>query len=274
VDGLSEPSEIEVKHLFMPDRRAFVALLDELAPGDWKRPTVCAGWDVRDIALHVLGVDLANIAIRRDGVAYLRPAPREDFGRFIDRINGEWITAARRLTPTLIRDLLEFTARPLDNCMSAIDGSKIDANVSWASRQPVPGWLDLAREYMERWVHQQHIRDAVGRPGQDTPEFASPVIAASMFSLPIALEEQPPGSLAIEIGGSGGGTWVVKSQSDGWRLFRGNLANPTARLRIAAGDWWRTVTLGLSPSDALTKASVEGDSALARAALDANAIIA
>jgi uncharacterized protein (TIGR03083 family) len=258
----------------MPDRRALVALLDELEPGDWERPTVCAGWDVRDVALHVLGGDLGNIAIRCDGVAYQRPAPREDLAAFINRINDEWVTAARRLTPRLIRDLLEFTAGPLDDCMRAIDGSRVDANVSWASRQQVPRWLDVAREYMERWVHQQHIRDAVGRHGQDASQFAAPVIAASMFSLPIALEKQPAGALAIEIVGSGGGTWVVMSQSDGWRLFRGEVPAPTSRLRIAAGTWWRTVTLGLSPSDALTEAAVEGDSRLARAALGAIAIIA
>ena len=273
-DGLSEPPEIEVKHLFMPDRRALLALFDELEPDDWKRPTACAGWDVRDVALHVLGGDLGNIAIRRDGVAYLRPALREDLAPFVNRINAEWITAARRLTPRLIRDLLEFTAEPIADCMRAIDGSKVDANVSWASRQPVPRWLDVAREYMARWVHQQHIRDAVGRPGQDTSEFAGPVIATSMFSLPIALEGEPSGTLAIEILGAGGGTWVVTSQSGGWRLFRGNPSTPTSRLRIAAGDWWRTVTLGLSPTEALSRAAVEGDSAPARAAMGAIAIVA
>ena len=26
-------------------------------------------------------------------------------------------------------------------------------------------WLDVAWEYTERWRHQQHVRDTVGRPG-------------------------------------------------------------------------------------------------------------
>jgi uncharacterized protein (TIGR03083 family) len=271
---LREPHVIEVEHLFLPDRQALLALLDELTPADWTRSTVCAGWDVRDVVLHVLGADLGNIAIRRDGVAYLRPAPREDLGPFIDRINAEWITAARRLTPRLIRELLEFTASPISDCMAATDPSAVDAHVSWASSQPVPRWLDLAREYMERWVHQQHVRDAVDRPGQHSAEFVSPVIAASMFALPSALAGQAPGTLAVEISGPGGGHWVVASAGDDWQLLEGAASDATSRLRIGARDWWRTVTLGLRPEEAFARASVDGDPALARAAFGAVAIIA
>ena len=36
--------------------------------------------------------------------------------------------------------------------------------VNWAGPEPAPIWLDPAREYTERWVHQQHIRDAVRNP--------------------------------------------------------------------------------------------------------------
>jgi uncharacterized protein (TIGR03083 family) len=274
MDRLREPDVIEVKHLFLPDRQALLDLLGELDPADWSRPTVCAGWDVRDVALHLLGVDLGNIASRRDGVAYLRPTEEEDLGPFINRINAEWITASRRLTPRLIRELLEFTAQPISDCMAAVDASAVEAHVSWASAQPVARWLDLAREYMERWVHQQHIREAVGRPGQEEPEFVGPVVAASMFALPIAMAGQDPGTLVLEIDGPGGGTWTVARRVGGWQLLQGVAPGTAARLRIAVGDWWRTVTLGLSPEEALTRASIDGHPALAQAALRAVAIIA
>ena len=274
MECLREPEAIDVRDLFLPDRRALLTLLDELETADWTRPTVCAGWDVRDVALHVLGGDLGNIAIRRDRQAYLRRAPGEDLVPFVNRINSEWVTAARRFTPRLVRELLEFTAEPIAECMGAIDDSKVDAHVSWASPKPVSRWLDVAREYMERWVHQQHIRDATGRPGQDGAEFAGPVIAASMFALPIALAGQPPGTLAIEVQGPGGGLWAVTHAPDGWMLLRGPIEDATSTLRIRAGDWWRTVTLGIAPEQALYKGAVHGDVALARAALGAIAIIA
>lgn len=49
---------------------------------------------------------------------------------------------------------------------------------------------------------------------------------------------------------------------------------PASRLRIGASDWWRTLTLGLSPEQALSRASVEGDPEDAFAAPTAVAIIA
>lgn len=274
MDELREPDAIEVKNLFMPDRLALLDLLAELEPSEWTLPTVCPGWHVRDVALHILGVDLGNIAIRRDGLAHLQPATGEELGPFINRINAEWVTAARRLTAPLIRELLEFTARPIVDCMLAVDGSVVDANVSWAGSQPSPRWLDLAREYMERWVHQQHIRDATGRPGQDGAEFVAPVVAASMFAVPVALEGRVGGSLAIEIEGPGGGDWLVASAGARWKLLQGRAPEAASRLRISAADWWRTVTLGVPPDQAISRARVDGDLGLARAALDAVAIIA
>jgi len=274
MDDAREPDVIEVGDLFIPDRTALIDLLAELEPGDWSRPTVCPGWDVRDVSLHILGGDFVNIAIRRDRVAYLEAAPDEDLVSFVNRINSDWVTAARRLTPRLIQELLEFTAQQIHQCLTSVDGAAVDAHVSWASPHPVPRWLDVAREYMERWVHQQHIRDAVGRPGQDSSRFIAPVIAASMFALPAALQGVRSGPVVVQVEGPGGGSWVVRAQASGLKLFQGHVVEAAARLRITAGDWWRTVTLGLSVDEALTRASIEGDPLLVRATLGAVAIIA
>jgi len=54
---------------------------------------------------------------------------------------------------------------------------------------PASVWLDVAREYTERWVHQQHIRDAAGVPGQVEAHYVGPVIATFMHALPAALAE-------------------------------------------------------------------------------------
>src|ERR1700730_8874376 len=165
MDQFREPDLIEVSHLLIPDRQALVELLAELEPSEWTKPTVCHGWDVRDVALHIIGGGLWNLAIRSDDVAYLKATSHEDLVSFVNRINSEWVIAARRLTPRLIQELLRFTAQPIHQCLTSVDRAVVDANVSWASPDPVPRWLDVAREYMERWGHQQYIRDAVGRTG-------------------------------------------------------------------------------------------------------------
>src|SRR5438445_8929800 len=61
--------------------------------------------------------------------------------------------------------------------------------VSWAGPAPAPVWLDVAREYTERWHHQQHIRDAIGQPGQTDHRFLHPVLATFAYALPVALQD-------------------------------------------------------------------------------------
>ena len=51
--------------------------------------------------------------------------------------------------------------------------------MDWATgRDPAPVWLDVAREYRERFVHQQQIREATGRP-RLSPELTAPVLTAA-----------------------------------------------------------------------------------------------
>lgn len=268
---------LEVRDLFQPDRDALVGLLRGLKPNDWSQPTVCAGWDVRDVALHILGGDLGNISRRRDLVEHQSWGPGEAPGAFLARLNEDWVRVGRRLSPRLIIDLLEFNGPALFAYFRTLDASVMGGPVSWAGRGSAPVWLDVAREYMERWVHQQHIRDAVGRPGQTDPQFVNPVIAASMHALPVAMERHAAhekGAVVIRVLGRAGGTWNVTREDHQWRLLEGTTPSPRTTMELEVEDWWRVVTLGISPETALSRARVTGDAELARAAINAVAIIA
>jgi uncharacterized protein (TIGR03083 family) len=268
------PTLFDVRPLFQPDRQALLTLLGSLTSQDWTASTACPGWDVRDVALHILGGDLANIATRRDGTQPLQPLPGESLGTFINRINQEWVASARRLSPRLIGELLRFAGPPLFEHLDSLDLEALGSPVSWAGPEPAPVWLDLAREYMERWVHQQHIRDAVGHSGHDEPRFVAPVIAASMHAVPLAMPPDRSGTLVIEVGGEAGGVWTATSNSKPWSLRVGRARSADCVLSLQADVWWRVVTLGMRPADAVLRARVDGDSGLASAALQAVAIIA
>src|SRR3954452_8328408 len=41
-----------------------VALLDELSDEEWRRPTDCSEWDVRELVAHVVGAAEAGASIR------------------------------------------------------------------------------------------------------------------------------------------------------------------------------------------------------------------
>jgi uncharacterized protein (TIGR03083 family) len=263
--------------LFKPDREALIALLSELAPSQWSTYTVCSGWDVRDVALHILGGDMASISGHRDAAWGLQPHQGETIGVFINRINQEWVESARRLSPRLLIELLQVTGPPLFKYFQTVDPLAPGGVVSWAGSEPAPYWLDLAREYMERWVHQQHIRDAVGNPGQSEARFIAPVVAASMHALPIALAHLRPRAahaVVVRVEGEGGGCWSIIREAQRWLVFEGAAADALTEISVKVDDWWRLVTLELSAAEVRRRAQVAGDAALAEAVFATVSIIA
>ena len=83
---------------------------------------------------------------------------------------------------------------------------------------------------MERYVHQQQIRDATRRPRLG-PAFTRPVLATAAHALPLALDRvsRPAGTIvAFSAEGEGGGTWHVVRTTTGWELDAPALDEPAA----------------------------------------------
>jgi uncharacterized protein (TIGR03083 family) len=145
-------------------RAELAALLTGLTGGDWALPTACPGWSVHDVAAHLLGVELGNVSVRRDRWG-LGPAEGEDLDAWLNRFNQQWVDAARRISPALLIELVDLAGRRFEEHLATLDLDAAGGPVQWATgSDPAPVWLDVAREYMERYVHQQQIRDATGRP--------------------------------------------------------------------------------------------------------------
>lgn len=273
---MRRPRPVHVLDLFLDERHALLEVLQGLTAEEWAAPTVCGDWTVHEVALHVLGDDLGKLSRGRDGFTRLHPESGEGLVAFIDRINEEWMVAARRLSPRLVRELLGATIEPLVDYLRSLDLAAMGEPVSWAGDKPAPIWLDVAREYTERWVHQQHIRDAVGRPGLTDPRFLSPVLATFAHALPVACADtvSPPGTvIEMQVTGEAGGTWSVACQRSGWALYEGSSDAPAARVVLGQDLAWRLLTKGAAPREAERAAVLEGDPALGRAVLGAVAII-
>jgi argininosuccinate synthase len=165
---------IDVRPLFAGQQAAFIALLRGLRPGQWAQPTVCPGWDVKDIAAHVLGDHVGRLSRHRDGYSPLRPRDGEPFPAFLDRINAEWVIASRRLSPRLLIAQLSVAADQIAEFWSAADLDALGDGVSWAGATPAPAWLDAARDFSEYWTHHEQICDATGQP-ETGQEYLGPV---------------------------------------------------------------------------------------------------
>ena len=275
---LQPPQPVIVVDLFPEILDELLSLLAGFTAADWDAPTVCPGWSVKDVALHLLGGEIGNLARRRDGhVLGSSIASWEELVTFINRWNESWVQMARRMSPRLLMDLLQFTGSQACEYFRSLHPYVLGGPVSWAGPQPAPVWLDLAREYTERWHHQQHIRDAVGKPGLKQPRYFAPVLAAFVWALPRAFRstQAVEGTvMTLRIAGASGGQWSLVREGEEWKLCQGAVEQPEAEVIVEADIAWRLFTRGLPRGQALEYVVLHGDQGLGLRVLEAVSIIA
>lgn len=272
---------IETAHLFAPLHAELVRLLRGLRPHDWERPTVAGRWRVRDVAAHLLDTQLRRLSAQRDGHALPAPgtpiASDRDLAAHLNALNAEWILAARRLSPRVLIELLEATAPALAALFSSLPphGPAIFP-VSWAGESHSENWLDVGREYTERWHHQAQIRDAVGAPALDRRDLLLPVLELSLYALPVAFRDAPVtegSAVVVEIAGDAGGVWTLRREAGAWKLWRGDAGAALLRARMDADAAWRLFFNALTAEQARSRISVEGDPVLADRLLAARGVV-
>jgi uncharacterized protein (TIGR03083 family) len=276
---MHHPDPILIADRFPELLVALLDLLAGLAPAEWAAPTACAGWSVKDVALHLLGDDVAMLSSRRDG-----DAPRggpiaswDDLVAMINRQNALWVQATRRMGPQLLVELLKLTGEQVATYFQSLDPYALGSPVDWAGPGPAPAWLDLAREYTERWHHQQHIRDAVGKPGMLEPRYLAPVLDAFVRALPHTYRDvcAPEQTLvALTITGDSGGRWALLREGGAWRLYTDATRQPDAEVTLDQDTAWRLFTKGIGRDEAKPKAIVAGERALGDQMLRMVSIIA
>ncbi|MBN1312405.1 MAG: maleylpyruvate isomerase family mycothiol-dependent enzyme [Anaerolineae bacterium] len=275
---LEEPKPVIVAALFPEIHEELIALLRSLTADEWQRPTACSGWSVKDVALHLLGDEIGNLSGRRDGhVAGASIGGWNDLVAFINGWNQSWVSVAGRISPRLLIDLLVLAGHQTCQYFQELDPFAMGGAVGWVGPEPAPVWLDLAREYTERWHHQQHIRDAVGKPDLKQPRYLAPVIEAFVRALPRTFREttaEESTSVTLTITGPSGGRWSVLSEDTAWHLYSGAPDRPDAEVIIDEDVAWRSFTRGMSQNLAREQAVFEGDQTLGLKVLDMVSIIA
>ena len=274
---------VTVVDLFPHERESLLSVLASLSDDQWAAATACAGWSVHDVALHILGGDVGNLSGGRDGYVDRHGSDGVDQAQwdqlltFIDRRNDEWVRATRRISPRIVCESLAATGLALHRYFTQLDLDAVGIPVNWAGPDPAPAWFHVAREYTERWMHQQHIRDAVGQPCLKERAWFAPVLDTFARALPHTLRAvaPPPGTtLRLVITGQAGGIWQVIRLDDRWALTADTAPQPDATLILDQETAWRLFTKGLSKVAAIPHATLEGDTILAAKALDMVSILA
>ena len=133
--------------------------------------------------------------------------------------------------------------------------------MSWAGLDPAPHWMSVGREFTERWIHQQQIRDAVGRSGLNGPRFVAPVLALLLRSVVPAYRDvpaDPDTTVAISIEGRAGGNWALVRKDGSWELYEGRASESAARVSCDQDSAWRFLSRNLSRAEAKPKIKLEG----------------
>lgn len=272
---LVEP--ILVVDLFEPMLDRLLQLLRHLSEQQWKSPTPCPGWTVKDIALHLLGDEMNQLSRGRDNDTSSLLPPGLDLVSRINRHNQLWVEATQRISSYLLCDLLDMTGHQVVHYFKSLDLMAMNGVVSWAGPDPVPVWFDVAREYTERWHHQQHIREAVGQPGLTEPTFLTPVLDTFVRALPHtyrSIKAPDNTTIKLTIVGDAGKSLCLVSKEAHWSLFTETSLSPSATITIDQETAWRLFTKGIPKAKAMQNATIQGNEELATTLFEAVAIIA
>jgi uncharacterized protein (TIGR03083 family) len=260
--------------------KKLVELLHSLTPEEWYKPTVAKLWNVKDVAAHILDVNIRALSRTRD--KYTGEAPpairsNDDLINYLNELNNDWVKAMKRVSPAILTRWLEETGPSYHERFITLDPfAKAEFSVSWAGEETSVNWFHIAREYTEKWHHQQQIRDAVNKPGIMTRELYYPVLDTFMRALPFTYSRinAPEGTaIQISITGEGGGDWFLIMNKK-WELSKATNTSPSARTIIDGSVAWKLFSKSWRRKDVEDFVQIKGDQKLGGIVLDMISVVA
>lgn len=207
-----------------------LALLEELDPADWARPTDLAGWDVKAVASHTAHLE-SLLAGGPDEQAEVGPA---------DHITGPMgqfteigVLTRRDREPAAIIE--EIRARTGERHAALVAEPPADPDAPAPGIFGLIGWSTrtlLRNRPLDVWMHEQDIRRAVGRPGGlDSPGARHTAeYLAEGFGYVVGKRVAPPAGTTALLAVDGSDPVAVEIGADG-RAHR--LAAPPAEPSVA-----------------------------------------
>jgi hypothetical protein len=254
---MKSPGPILITHLIPALDQKLVKLLETLSPEDWKKQTIAPKWKVEDVVLHLLDGNIRTLSVQRDrhfGVVPENIKGYDDLLAYLNQLNADWLKAAKRMSPKLVIDLLKHMNIEVADYLQTVDPyEKALFSVAWAGEEESANWFHWAREYTERWHHQQQIRLAVGKEKElYVREWYHPHLETSMRALAHHYRNFPGKKeevLSFEITGEAGGIWHLYHDGDRWKQAE-EITTTENIITIESDIAWRLFTKGIKPEEA------------------------
>ena len=245
-------------------------LLAGLSDDEWAMATPLPGWDVQDNVAHMIGTEMMmsgepapDVEIDREVATHVR----NDIGAF----NEAWIESLRGTDPADVRaQFVELSARRL----AALDAMTQD---EWDEVSFTPAGKDTYGRFvqirvMDCWMHEQDIRDAVGRPGNETglpvEVMLDEVTTALGFVVGKKAGVQQGESVTFALTEEGSVVREIHVAVDGRAAVVDSLQGPaTTTLTMPVGVMTRRCAGRVAPDELRDQITIEGDADIAERVL-------
>jgi uncharacterized protein (TIGR03083 family) len=253
-----------------PLRAANSALLDLLgsfAPDDWNSTTVHADRSVKDLTAHLLHGSIRRVTWLRDGYrppARTRFETADELTRWIQEENRAFMKGMSGVSPQVICELIGRYDPELVRLFERLDPDALGLGVVWAGEWQSQNWFDIAREYTEKWHHQQQLRDATGRPSLYDPSLFTPALEVFARGLPFAYRELREASgtrISVFVEGPVSLAWTLLKEEERWSLWSGAEVTPDTSIFVSADVLWRMWTKEIAPAAARYRLRTVGNDA-------------
>jgi uncharacterized protein (TIGR03083 family) len=258
-----------------------IELLETLSPEDWQKQTLAPDWKVKDVAAHLLDGNIRSLSSSRDGYISEDSDPintYQELVSYLNVLNRDWVSAMKRVSPQMLVAMLSTTNNLYREHLAQLDPfEKSIFPVAWAGEAESQNWFHIAREYTEKWHHQQQIRHALGG---SSPLFSNlffkPYLETSLRALPYQLKlykAEIGDTFPLVVSGEGGGEWHLKYATDGWIFATEAPSYAVTKVHIDDQVIWRMFSKQISAEELKNRVMVSGNTALAELFLDMKAVM-
>ena len=257
-----------------------IDLLKSLTPDEWKKQTIAKLWTIKDVVAHLLDGNIRVLSMLRDDHFGEAPASfaYNDLVHFLNGLNADWVKAMKRVSPQMLILLLELTGKPFNDYLKSLNPfDKSVLAVDWVGETESRNWMEIARQYTEKWLHQQQIRDAVNKPGIMTTELFYPFINVVMLALPHtyrAIAADDGTGVKITLPTEIGGSWYLLRDEGRWALKKELEGTASAEIIIPPDIAWKLFSKSLRPNEVEDQIIIRGDKRLAEPALSMVSVMA
>lgn len=209
------------------------AILSGLDNEQWAAPSLCPGWDVTDVVLHLAQTEEGVVATIEGGELSI---PVEGAAT-VDDAMEQWVRSERGAPP---KEVHARWNEARDRALSALRGADPDVHLVWAAAPLRPNTLATTR-LSEHWIHTLDIAEPLGIDNPDTDAIKS-LAWLAVKTIPYAFaraDRGDPPTVRAELTAPSGETWTFGPDD-----ARCTIAGP-------AGQFVRVAARRITPAEAI-----------------------